>query len=130
MLSSFVDAHPGSCASVEATAPLTKHYAIFAVVLQPFASLRPLTVEAPPFRGWGRDFCCLRHLPVWYHCLIKGWESEMSQPTASQTARTVPKSSLTRSRALHLAALAHVLCHACRVPHIQASLILCRQEWR
>ena len=51
-----------------------------------FVSLHPLTVEAPPFRGWrGRDFCCLRHLPVWYHCLIERWESEMPQTTASQT---------------------------------------------
>ena len=53
MLSSFIDAHPFKLVpvliSVEATAPLTKHYAIFVVVLQPFASLRPLTVEAPPF---------------------------------------------------------------------------------
>ena len=61
MLSSFIDAHPFKLVpvliSVEATAPLTKHYAIFVVVLQPFASLRALTVEAPPFRGWrGRIF--------------------------------------------------------------------------
>ena len=56
MLSSFIDAHPFKLVpvliSVEATAPLTKHYAIFVVVLQPFVSLLPLTVETPPFRGW------------------------------------------------------------------------------
>ena len=62
MLSSFIDAHPFTnwfmCSlSVEAMATLTKHYAIFIVVLQPFAFLRPLTVEAPPFRGQrGRIF--------------------------------------------------------------------------
>ena len=56
MLSSFIDAHPFKLVLVlifvEATAPLTKHYTILVVVPQPFASLRPLTVEALPFRGW------------------------------------------------------------------------------
>ena len=61
MFSSFIDAHPFKLVpvliSVEATAPLTKHYAIFIVVFLPFVSLRPLTVEALPFREWcGRIF--------------------------------------------------------------------------
>ena len=43
-------------------------------------------------------------LPASHVCVcVCVWESEKSRPTASQT-QTAPKSSQTRSRALHLAA--------------------------